>query len=389
MNAGPRPHAPGDSLGSGAAGITLLHIQEARTGHGPWAMVHQWAAEMARDVVTAHADTASLYRGAPAVAFVLRAANQARYAPVLEDLDAYIDALTRLRLRRAHERLDAGRLPIMREYDLISGLTGIGVYLLHRNQPDELLRDVLRYLIQLTVPVHIDGDDLPGWWCAEYPSGLGPPRWPGGHGNLGVAHGIAGPLALLAAAMRRGVAVEGQADAIHRILAFLDRCGRGLGSRRWWPAWITRTEWLSGVLAQTGPQRPSWCYGTPGIARAQQLAAIALNDLPRQHAVEQTYAGCLADEQQLALLTDATLCHGWAGLAHTTRRAAADAGPGSELAATHLRLRQRVDELLHGQGRSASTPGLLEGSAGIRLALRELPPAAPGEVPWDACLLTC
>ena len=25
--------------------------------------------------------------------------------------------------------------------------------------------------------------------------------------------------------------------------------------------------------AQPGPGRPSWCYGTPGIARAQQLAA--------------------------------------------------------------------------------------------------------------------
>lgn len=389
MSIGQQPPAPGDSLGSGAAGITLLHIQEARTGNGSWAKVHQWATAMTRDVVTAHVDSASLYRGAPAVAFVLRAANQQRYMSVIEDLDVYIDGLTRLRLRRANKRLDSGGLPELREYDLISGLTGIGVYLLRRNQPDELLRDVLRYLVRLTEPIHDDGESLPGWWCAEYPSHLGPPRWPGGHGNLGLAHGIAGPLALLAITMRCGLVVDGHADAIGRIVVFLDQCGRGAGARRWWPGWITRAEWLSGVLAQAGPQRPSWCYGTPGIARAQQLAAIALDDQRRQRAVEEIYAACLADEQQLALLTDPTLCHGWAGLAHTTRRAAADAGAGSELTEAYLRLRRRLDQRLEGQEHATAAPGLLEGSAGIRLARSELPLTPPGEVPWDACLLTC
>lgn len=388
MNTEQHLRVPGDSLGSGAAGIALLHAQLARSGGGAWAAVHRWAAEMTRDVVTAHADTASLYRGAPAVAFVLRVANQHRYTAALEDLDAYIDALTRLRLRRAHERIDAARPPTMREYDLISGLTGIGVYLLHRDQPDELLRDVLGYLVRLTEPLHIDGESLPGWWCAECPSDQPPPRWPGGHGNLGLAHGAAGPLALLAAAMRRGVTVDGHAESISRILAFFDRCRRSTGQHLWWPGWITRAEWQAGVLAQAGPQRPSWCYGAPGIARAQQLASIALNDQRRQRMVEEIFADCVTDEQQLTLLTDATLCHGWAGLAHMTRRASADAGPDSALSKALPRLYGGLQECLD-DGGPAMALGLLEGSAGIRLAQHELPTSTPGEVPWDACLLTC
>lgn len=36
----------------------------------------------------------------------------------------------------------------------------------------------------------------------------------GGHADLGLAHDITGPLALLARAMRRGITVEGQAAAI-------------------------------------------------------------------------------------------------------------------------------------------------------------------------------
>ncbi|MGW1807070.1 lanthionine synthetase LanC family protein [Streptomyces sp. NPDC002078] len=49
------------------------------------------------------------------------------------------------------------------------------------------------------------------------------PRWPGGHGNFGLAHGIAGPLALLAMALRHGHAVPGQTQAIIRICDWLDR----------------------------------------------------------------------------------------------------------------------------------------------------------------------
>jgi hypothetical protein len=37
-----------------------------------------------------------------------------------------------------------------------------------------------------------------------------------------MAHGISGPLALLAPAMRQGITVDGHAAAIHRICHWLD-----------------------------------------------------------------------------------------------------------------------------------------------------------------------
>lgn len=56
-------------------------------------------------------DIASLYRGAPAVAFALHTADQSGYASVLDTLDGHITTLTRQRLHRAHERIDRGQLP--------------------------------------------------------------------------------------------------------------------------------------------------------------------------------------------------------------------------------------------------------------------------------------
>lgn len=50
---------------------------------------------------------------------------------------------------------------------------------------------VLRYLVELTQPLRMPGRTLPGWWCATGPAGRPDPRWPGGHANLGMAHGIA------------------------------------------------------------------------------------------------------------------------------------------------------------------------------------------------------
>lgn len=387
-----RPDLPVDAysrpgrFAGGAAGIALLHIEQARTGTGTWDTARQWAAAMTRSRVTAHPDIANLYRGAPAVAFALHTADQAGYATALDILDDHIATLTRHRLYQGHERIDRGQLPAMREFDLISGLTGIGAYLLHRDRDLDLLRNVLAYLVRLTEPVHVDDETLPGWWSRDSPTDQPAHRWPGGHGNLGMAHGIAGPLALLAAAMRQGVTVTDHTDAITRIYRWLDQWRVGTGRRAWWPGRVTRSEWRSGTVQQRGPQRPSWCYGTPGLARAQQLAALALHDPRRQRQAENTLVGCVTDEDQLAQLSDATLCHGWTGVVHTTWRAATTAGAADELATVLPRLHARLEQHLNRHG-PPEDDSLLEGEAGVRLVQHTTRTDEPSATRWDACLL--
>ncbi|RLK61907.1 lanthionine synthetase C family protein [Actinokineospora cianjurensis] len=369
---------PTDSLADGAAGIALLHFERARTGACATIDAHPWAVTMTKGPVTAHPDVASLYRGAPAVAFALLTAGHPAYAAAVADLDEHIVTLTRERLERAHRRIDNSLLPDIREFDLISGLTGIGTYLLHRGH--HLLTEVLAYLVRLTEPL----GELPGWWCGPPTDGLAE-EWIGGHGNLGLAHGIAGPLALLAMAMRRGLVVDGQVEAISTIWRWFDDWRVGTGREAWWPGRITGAELVTGTVTQAGPQRPSWCYGTPGQARALQLAALALGDTRRQQQVENTLAGCVTDPSQLGLLVDTTLCHGWAGVVLTTWRAAADAGPDSELAAHLPRLRELLDHHLQ----TSTTPGhgLLEGEAGQQLTCLAIDTDQPVRTTWDLCLL--
>lgn len=381
-NSLPPEHDPSPGWGQsldGGAGLALLHIAYAHAGVGDWSTAHQWAKAMTRNGIAAH-EGASLFAGSPAVAFVLRAARQPSYARALITLDRHIADLTRQRLGQAHARLEDAQLPELREFDLISGLTGLGAYHLSAGNAGQVC-DVLAYLVRLVEPLRADGVQVPGWWTLDGPTGKPDPHWPGGHANLGIAHGIAGPLALLASAALHGITVPGQVEAIDHIERLLDRWRSGTAERTWWPGLISTRDWSDDSNRQSGPQRPSWCYGTPGIARARQLAARARNDVIHQRDVEAALAGCVTDDRQLAQLSDDSLCHGWAGLIHATRRAAAEAEPGSPLIAALSDLTPRWQEQ---SPRLPDHDGLLEGRAGVALVRA----AAAANTVWDACLLT-
>lgn len=378
----------GQSLSTGAAGIALLHVEQAHSGTGSWASAHGWVAAATRHPVTAEPSTCGLFLGAPAIAFLLHAAGPDRYAPARRTLEGHVTDVVRHRLGLAHARIDRGDPPALREYDLINGLTGLGACLLHLGHDDRVLRDVLRYLVRLADPLSAGGRRVPGWWCPDGPTDTPSPHWRGGHANLGIAHGISGPLAFLATALRHGITVAGQSDTIGRIDSWLDHWRRGTDARPWWPGTVSRTELAAGEVHQHGPQRPSWCYGTPGIARARQLAAIALGDDDRRRRAEAALASCLTDDTQLAQLTEASLCHGWAGALQAAWRVATDADPADEsgLGALIPWLRARLDGHLHLHD-LPKTDGLLEGQAGVELArLTTTRPALPTSR-WDACLL--
>ncbi|MET7640625.1 lanthionine synthetase C family protein [Streptomyces sp. NPDC005438] len=373
------------SLSKGAAGVAVLHGLRAQHGLGGIDAMHAWLARATRDDLTA-GPGAGLWFGAPAVGYALHIAAPGRYQGALAQLDAAVARLVHTRLTNAADRRAAARRPSQYEFDLTRGLTGLGAYLLKRDPGGDLFRRVLDYLVRLTQPTPADdaaGSGAPGWWTADLPAGSRDPIYAQGHANLGMAHGIPAALALLALAMREGITVAGHTDAIETISLHLDEWRQPSDAGPWWPERITLDELHDGRPHRDGPARPSWCYGTPGIARAQQLAALALGDTVRQQAAEDALARCLADPVQLARVTDPALCHGWAGIVATVWHAAADA--------TTPRIAHGLDWLL---GRlldaardtdPAQAPGLIEGSAGIALILHSIATGTSGG--WPTCLL--
>ncbi|NYH78903.1 hypothetical protein FHR84_002228 [Actinopolyspora biskrensis] len=370
--------ASAQSLASGAAGIALLHSERAASGHDDRASAHTWLTTALSGDLSA-GDDAGLFFGAPACAFAAHLVTRARPGTLtraLSQLDTSITDLTFRRLAAAHTRIDRGHPTTFREYDLMRGLTGLGAYHLQRNHHDST-RAVLSYLVRLTHP-HPDGS--PGWWVDHAPSPDDPdPAFTHGHANLGMAHGITGPLALLARAARRGITVDGHIDALDRICTWLDTWQQPHPAGPWWPYWLTHAQ-IRDDAPITGPGRPSWCYGTPGLARAQQLAALALGDTTRQRTSEAALLGCLTDPKQRTYLTEPGLCHGLAGLVQTTWRMAADAV--TEDLGEHLP--QLISTLTEHQ--HTDSPEFLTGAAGIALTLHTTA-ASTDSCAWDASLL--
>ncbi|MEU8804075.1 lanthionine synthetase C family protein [Spirillospora sp. NPDC048819] len=371
------------SLATGTVGVAIVHVERAQTGRGGWVDAHSRIQRVASDPIDG-GDHAGLYYGAPALAFLLGITStdgQQRYAEPLTALDRYVTRLAHRRVTTATKRIDAGEHARFAEYDLFHGLVGIGALLLSRWPGSDDLAEVLGYLTRLTQPRRRDGDELPGWWVPHAPDPTLPT--PGGHANLGMAHGAAGILALLALAARHGCVVDQQYDAIHRLTDWFGTWRQDSPDGPWWPQWITRSELRTGRPTHQGPGRPSWCYGSTGITRALQLAALATGDPAGQRAAEQALLASLTN-RNLARITKPGVCHGLAGIYQTVYRAAHD----STAPALHQRLPELASRLI-----GDTTPkddlgsGLLTGRAGVNLVLETIRSARPPLTGWDRCLL--
>ncbi|WP_051797545.1 lanthionine synthetase C family protein [Catenuloplanes japonicus] len=364
------------SLSTGSAGLAIAHAMLAGRQQAD-----EWLARAVAGGVTV-GDGSGLWFGAPAVAFAAAVTDPVRYRTALDCLDTAIARLVRARLDAATARLADASRPALAEFDLVHGLTGLGAYLLTRDPDGRLLREVLAYLVRLTEPVLADdecGTGVPGWWTADAPSAGSPLQ---GHGNLGMAHGVAGPLALLALTQRRGITVAGQSTAIDRITGWIGSWQQEGPDGPWWPKYVSVHEVRAGRLTQQGPGRPSWCYGTPGISRALQLAAIARSDQARQAAAERALTRCVTDPRQLAALTDPYVCHGWAGLAATVWAATADACT-SDLPTTMPQIIRQLHAAVDTD--NGQTTGLINGNPGAAAVLHTI--TAGSEASWTRCLL--
>ncbi|KAB2344842.1 lanthionine synthetase C family protein [Actinomadura rudentiformis] len=385
-----RRHGPGrpwpQALATGAAGIALLHIERARSGHGEWAIAHQWVQAACVDDLTAAAN-ASLYMGVPAIAFMLNAAARPEpgYQHALQRLDEAVISLTRRRLDAAHTRINRGEYPHLKEFDLIRGLTGLGVYHLRRHPDHPITTQTLRYLARLTQPGDVPGPHPP-WWTPVAPNGDHVPEYPHGHGNLGASHGISAPLALLSVAMLAGMPVPAGREAIERLCSWTDQLLQHDRTGPWWPGLLDHDQADAGSAASFPRPRPSWCYGVAGTARAQQLAALALGDVHRQSLAETAMATTLQDTTQIERITELGLCHGLAGLLRAAGRMASDERT-SQITDQIPALTRRI-LLRNPNSRTApiADPSLLDGAAGLALALHAVGTSTHPLTEWDAIL---
>jgi hypothetical protein len=366
------------SLAAGAVGVALLHIERAVSGHGDEATTHRWIRAAASEPVSIGRNS-DPFHGAPALAFMLHTACPlGGYRRAYASLNAATINLTRQRLAAAHARIDRREPLTMYEFDLVHGLTGLGLYHLHAHPDHPISRDLVGYLARITEPLG-DRANHPPWWLPSGLAGTPDPDFPHGHGNIGAAHGISAVIALLAHAILHGHNTPAARNALAELCRWTDLHRHDDPAGIWWPGYVT---------PGTDPKRhrPSWCYGTPGIARAQQLAGLAQHDTTRQQHAENAMLAALQDTAQRERLPEIGLCHGKAGLLQAACRMAATSTDPHRAAQLTAQLPGLTADLTNQLAADAfHNPELMDGTAGAALALHT---AATGTsaTGWDTFL---
>jgi lantibiotic modifying enzyme len=297
-----------------------------------------------------------------------------------------------------NESLDEPLLALLRRspwefhFDLMTGLTGMGVYALERldrGSGTAMISAIVARLAELT---RADG---PGRTILTEPHLLLPEHrsvYPRGHHDLGVAHGIAGVIGLLAACIEaRALGADAHALLADLVRWLLAQRGDVPGARF--------DYYVMDGVGHRG-SRTAWCYGNPGIAAALLWAARVTDNAEWERDALELARGSLRRPYAETGVVDVTICHGSAGLAHVYNRLFQATGDPSFAAGARLWLadathRRRIGEGLAGFGALwtnaqgepewRTDPGFLVGAAGVGLAY--LAAASDVEPEWDRKLL--
>jgi lantibiotic modifying enzyme len=294
----------------------------------------------------------------------------------------------------------------MNDFDVISGLSGIGAYLLSRHE-EAVTGAALGAVAGALISLVTRNEALPAW---HTPADLlfddtARNNYPSGNLNCGLAHGIPGVLAFLSLVRLTGLSFEDLDHAIATTATWVSthRLDDEWGAN--WPSAIPlRSTTVDGrvVLAEGdlenspgGPSRTAWCYGGPGVARALWLAGRALGRDDFKELAIDAMEAVFRRPIAVRMIESPTFCHGIAGLLAITMRFANETGAPlfrdeCQKLTEQILSTFQPDSLLgfrnleHG-GNQTDQPGFIEGASGVAAVLLS---AATGIEPgWDRVFL--
>ncbi|AUO09476.1 hypothetical protein NS115_18160 [Paenibacillus jamilae] len=396
------------SFSGGFTGICVLmgQLDQLYPDNG-WDMVgHSYLQKIQQVIEQQGIHTLSLYSGLAGILLGVRALSRknTRYQGMLDTLASWFEEAVLNYVEICKNQWEEGQLRIS-QYDTIEGLTGIArVVLAFSDRPQ------MKIIWQRIVEVfHIfcgekdyQGHRIPAWHILSANQFLEHEKvqYPNGNFNLGLSHGISGPLAFLSLSQLQGMTTEAMRADLRRLTEWICRWRVSGEAGTLWPGRVAVEEVLQGELHPSSIRDPwdSWCYGVPGIARSIWLAGQAMHNQEWSAIGLQAYVDIENRIQTMGGLTASTLCHGIGGLLHMVQRMYSDTG--------HVKLGAIRDELVvavldkyaaeskfgyydeyfvNGKYEQVDEAGFLTGAAGVALVLASL--LCEESPDWDQALL--
>jgi hypothetical protein len=363
----------GPSLGNGHAGISLFLLERAkRTG---MQSDYDAAFDHLRAAVSANNEAPSgalgLFSGAAGLSYAMtQCANQEpRFAPSAERFhervaDSVLDVKWDFKTRRA----------IDQEFDLISGASGVLLYLVRSPQQSRTSRVAIdhlsHYLGWLLTNAPLDytffrspDNYVPGGTLAR--------QYPRGAIDCSLSHGISSVTLALSATEQSGQSSIGLQEPLRRVRDWLAMSALQAGEINFYPSALGEA---AGGAASTALDY-SWCRGSSGIVAAHSAASDATGDVDGARNARQGARAAFEnyDSELRPGGPSYCLCHGAAGVAIMAQSLGLDTGVHErdlglafdpELPTGYAEKNVANDDLYD--------PSFLSGSAGVGAAAEHL-----------------
>ncbi len=367
----------------GFGSLVLLYLYLARNfpGQGWEDRVDLYLRLAAEDTHQKPLSQPALFNGSSGLAWLvaLLSQNDTRYQKLCSKLNVQVATQV---LMQQWRRATPGVADA--DYDVVSGASGIlSTLIATQGQQaivEEAIQKLLIYLVWLA-----NGEDeqkRKNWFASAdlFPLEHIREQYPRGYFNVGLAHGIPGPLAVLSLAWNAGYRIAGQREAIEGISRWIiehhvkDSWGIN------WPGVVPLSASYSAEeWRRLHPARSGWCYGVPGVARSLWLAWTVLKDETLRDIALESMETVLSRPIDARNIYSPTLCHGIGGLltvclhfAHETK---------NPIICEHVPV--LVNQMLSvcspkyllgvrdekTKGKFVDDPGFLTGSTGVALAL--------------------
>ncbi|MBZ2062252.1 lanthionine synthetase C family protein [Streptococcus sanguinis] len=240
-------------------------------------------------------ESPSLYAGTSGISLAVREASMSGkyYTKLLNSLHYLLKEQVREKLAISLSNIDKGIIEPY-DYDMVNGFSGITNYLiLEREYFFEELSQVGIYLLKYIETI------LNKVACsADMEFEL----------DLGIAHGIVGPILTLAKLKSEKIIQENVTDKLNKVVSMVLSFRR---TDKLWPGKIYSNNILNIDFGNL-PTRMAWCYGTPGTALALFKTCQLVNLNYTNDIIESLIAQIRSSEKNTFSLS---ICHGLAGVA--------------------------------------------------------------------------
>lgn len=252
----------------------------------------------------------SMFSGYAGIGLTVRclSKNEERY----RKLRGYINQFINDALYDLIEQLNKSRYCFMRDYDVISGLSGILSYTILEDDLINVNEKIGEYLVYRCQNILYKNTLIPGLYIPQENQFLEQDKlnYPNGNFNLGLSHGIPGVLVALCMLKKNKYDIMGLDNAIYAcatlLYDFIDK------EEQRWNAYLSFDEYLSGKVSNR-QTRDAWCYGSPGVSYALYTGGVILNN---GNFIKLSINVMKNMINNIKGIYSPTFCHGYIGVAY-------------------------------------------------------------------------